>query len=75
MNRAAENPQRFNLTTEEIASRRKWIATTRRQVEAMSETLKTATAAPTANPVESKVAKANEAFLSGERQQQQLMAK
>jgi hypothetical protein len=30
--RAAEQPQRFGLTPEEIASRRKWISTTRRQV-------------------------------------------
>jgi anti-sigma factor RsiW len=32
VNRAAEQPQRFGLTAEEIASRRKWISATRRQV-------------------------------------------
>jgi len=112
VNRAAENPQRFNLTVEEIGSRRKWITGTQRQVgvgvgrapapppplasragllagtapttpprgalasqiEGMAETLKTATAAPV-NAVESKVVKANEAFLGGERSQQQLMVK
>jgi hypothetical protein len=29
---AAENPARFNLTADEVASRRKWIENTRRQV-------------------------------------------
>ena len=29
---AAENPARFNLTIEEIGSRRKWLDSTRRQV-------------------------------------------
>ena len=29
---ASENPARFNLTVEEIGSRRKWLETTRRQV-------------------------------------------
>lgn len=32
VNRAAEQPQRFGLTLEEISSRRKWITSTRRQV-------------------------------------------
>lgn len=32
VNRAAEQPQRFGLTPEEISSRRKWITSTRRQV-------------------------------------------
>jgi syntaxin 6 len=32
VNRAAEQPQRFGLTPEEIASRRKWIGNTRKQV-------------------------------------------
>jgi syntaxin 6 len=32
VNRAAEQPQRFGLTPEEISSRRKWISATRRQV-------------------------------------------
>lgn len=32
VNRAAEQPQRFNLTPEEITSRKKWVTTTRKQV-------------------------------------------
>ena len=36
VNRAAEQPQRFGLTPEEIASRRKWIGHTRKQVCSVS---------------------------------------
>lgn len=54
VDRAAEQPQRFNLTPDEIASRRKWIGTTKRQIDGMLETLKTATAAPI-NAIEAKV--------------------
>lgn len=35
VNRAAEQPQRFGLTPEEISSRRKWITATRRQVSSL----------------------------------------
>lgn len=72
VNRAAEQPQRFGLTPEEISSRRKWITSTRRQVEGMVDSIKSATAAP-ANPVESKVHKANEGFLQDEGGKQQLL--
>jgi hypothetical protein len=46
LDRAAEQPQRFNLSPDEIASRRKWIQSARRQLEGLLDTLKTATAAP-----------------------------
>ncbi|KAF6264347.1 Qc-SNARE, Tlg1/Syntaxin 6-family [Scenedesmus sp. NREL 46B-D3] len=74
VNRAAEQPQRFGLTPEEIASRRKWISATRRQIEGMMDTIKTATAARV-NPAEEKLHKANEGFLQGEGGKQQLMMK
>lgn len=35
--RAAENPARFNLTMEEVQSRRRWLDTTFRQVGAHSQ--------------------------------------
>lgn len=54
VDRAAEQPARFNLTPDEIASRRKWVASTRRQIDSMLETLKVATAAPV-NALEAKV--------------------
>lgn len=53
MERAAGQPARFNLTADELAARRKWAGATRRSIEGMLETLRTATAAP-ANPVEAK---------------------
>lgn len=73
VNRAAEQPQRFGLTPEEISSRRKWITSTRRQIEGMVDSIKTATAAAPANPVESKIHSANEGFLQGEGAKQQLL--
>lgn len=74
VNRAAEQPQRFGLTPEEIASRRKWISSTRRQIEGMTDTIKTATAARV-NPAEEKLHKANEGFLQDEGGKQQLLLK
>lgn len=74
LDRAAQQPQRFNLTVEEIASRRKWISSTRRQIEGMTDTLKTATAAPVSN-LEAKVHNANESFLGDEQSRQQLIMK
>jgi len=55
VDRAAEQPQRFNLSTEEVASRRKWVTGTRRAIDGMLETLKTATAAAPVNALEVKV--------------------
>lgn len=75
VDRASENPQRFNLTPEEISSRRRWVANTRRQVEGMKETLKTATAAPPPPPVESRAIAANQNFLNNQYQSQQTMIK
>ncbi|GBF87781.1 hypothetical protein Rsub_00492 [Raphidocelis subcapitata] len=72
LDRAAEQPARFNLSQDEIASRRKWIAATRRQAEGMTNTLKTATAPPV-NAAEAKAQKANEAFLGDEQAKQQLI--
>eukprot|EP00878_Enallax_costatus_P008417 GHUV01008798.1.p1 GENE.GHUV01008798.1~~GHUV01008798.1.p1 ORF type:complete len:226 (+),score=54.80 GHUV01008798.1:292-969(+) len=74
VNRAAEQAQRFGLTPEEIASRRKWISTTRRQITGMLDTIKTATAAPI-NAAENKVHKQNEGFLQDEGSKQQMMLK
>eukprot|EP00879_Flechtneria_rotunda_P014286 GHRR01014924.1.p2 GENE.GHRR01014924.1~~GHRR01014924.1.p2 ORF type:complete len:139 (+),score=37.62 GHRR01014924.1:1072-1488(+) len=74
VNRAAEQVQRFGLTPEEIASRRKWISSTRRQVEGMLDTIKTATAAKI-NQQESKLHKQNEGFLQDEGSKQQLVLK
>ncbi|GIL81703.1 hypothetical protein Vretimale_1343 [Volvox reticuliferus] len=76
VDRASENPQRFNLTPEELSSRRRWISNTRRQVEGMKETLRTATAPPpNVSAAESKAVAANDKFLSGQYETQQLMLK
>uniref|UniRef100_A0A7S0WJC1 t-SNARE coiled-coil homology domain-containing protein n=1 Tax=Chlamydomonas leiostraca TaxID=1034604 RepID=A0A7S0WJC1_9CHLO len=72
---AAENPARFNLTSEELNSRRKWIDNTRRQVNGIKETLKTATAAPQLPPQDNKFQQANDKFLGGEFDKQQLIIK
>lgn len=45
VDRAAANPQRFNVTSDEAAARRKWVAGSRRAVDAMLSTLDTAAAA------------------------------
>jgi syntaxin 6 len=76
VDRASENPTRFNLTPEELGSRRRWIGNTRRQVEGMKETLKTATAIKAAVfNAESKAVARNEKFLGDESQRQQLVMK
>lgn len=77
VDRASENPQRFNLTPEELASRRKWINNTRKQVEGMKETLRTANATRAAAVfnAESKAIAANDKFIQGQDQQQQLVMK
>jgi len=43
------------------------------QIEGMVDSIKTATAAAPANPVESKIHSANEGFLQGEGAKQQLL--
>ncbi|KAI8471517.1 MAG: Qc-snare protein, Tlg1/Syntaxin 6-family [Monoraphidium minutum] len=74
VDRAAEQPARFNLAPDEIAGRRKWVGSTRRVIEGMLETLATAAAAPV-NAVEAKVHKANESFIGDEGHKQQLIMK
>lgn len=71
---ASENPQRFNLTPEELSSRRKWLNNTRRQLEGMKETLRTATAPPPPLPENRAVAQ-NQNFIKSQYEQQQLMLK
>ncbi|KAG2497799.1 hypothetical protein HYH03_004070 [Edaphochlamys debaryana] len=74
--RASENLQRFNLTPEELNSRRKWISNTRRQLDGMKDTLRTATApAPAVSPAESKAVAQNDKFLGNHYEQQQVMLK
>mmetsp|Transcript_2681 Transcript_2681/g.4594 ORF Transcript_2681/g.4594 Transcript_2681/m.4594 type:complete len:225 (+) Transcript_2681:237-911(+) len=70
---AAENPARFNLTVEELSSRRRWIETTQRQVGGHKETLKTALATPAMPPQENRFAAANDKFLHGQQETQQLI--
>ncbi|KAG2443171.1 hypothetical protein HYH02_009580 [Chlamydomonas schloesseri] len=76
VDRASENPQRFNLTPEELSSRRRWITNTRRQLDGMKDTLRTATApAPAVSAAESKAIAQNDKFLSGQYETQQLVMK
>ncbi|KXZ49371.1 SYP6 protein [Gonium pectorale] len=76
VDRASENPQRFNLTPEELSSRRRWIGNTRRQLDGMRDTLRTATApAPTMSAAESKAVAANDTFVTSQYSQQQAMLK
>ncbi|KAG2422428.1 hypothetical protein HXX76_016043 [Chlamydomonas incerta] len=76
VDRASENPQRFNLTPEELSSRRRWITNTRRQLDGMKDTLRTATAPPPAvSAAESKAIAQNDKFLTGQYESQQLVMK
>ncbi|GFR49902.1 hypothetical protein Agub_g12008 [Astrephomene gubernaculifera] len=76
VDRASENPQRFNLTPEELSSRRRWISNTRRQLDGMKETLRTATAPPPPlSTAESKQVAQNDKFVSGQFESQQVMIK
>ncbi|PNW82698.1 hypothetical protein CHLRE_06g290100v5 [Chlamydomonas reinhardtii] len=76
VDRASENPQRFNLTPEELSSRRRWITNTRRQLDGMKDTLRTATApAPAVSAAESKAIAQNDKFLTGQYESQQLVMK
>lgn len=74
VNRAQENPQRFNLSVDELNGRRKWITNTRRQIDGMTETLKTATAAPV-NAAEARAIAGNDKFVGGEMERQQFMVR
>lgn len=69
---AAQNPAQFNLTMEEIGSRRKWLTTQRRQVHGIKDSLKTMTAAAVhaAPTVAEKVVAANDSYLSSAAQTQ-----
>ncbi|MEW5304978.1 MAG: hypothetical protein WDW36_007550 [Sanguina aurantia] len=71
--RASENPSRFNLTIEELGSRRRWTTATNKQVEGMRETLRTAMA-PAPTP-ESRAVASNEKFMGGQFQSQQQVMK
>lgn len=76
VDKASVDPAKFNLTTEELASRRKWINNTRRQVEGMKETLRTAISAISQTPAhlpDNKYQTANEGFVRGEVEKQQLV--
>lgn len=68
--RASGNPQRFNLTPEELSSRRRWLDDTRRQVEGVKAALRTATAPPLP---ESRAVAQNQSFIKDQYQQQELM--
>eukprot|EP00798_Chlamydomonas_sp_ICE-L_P003911 gene3911-13983_t len=46
VDKASENPERFNLTNEELAGRRRWIDNSKRQVESLQEGTKSAASAP-----------------------------
>jgi len=73
--RAAADPGRFNLTAQEIEGRRRWVTNTRRQVDGMSEALKTALAAPPPPSADAKFVAANDKFLSSQAGQQELVLK
>lgn len=70
--KAAENPGRFNITSEELNSRKKWLQAALRQIEGMTDTLKTATAAPILG-TGSKAVAANDNFLKAATDRQQLI--
>jgi hypothetical protein len=73
--RAAADPGRFNLTAQEIEGRRRWVTNTRRQVDGMSEALKTALAAPPPPSADAKFVAANDKFLSSQAGQQEMVLK
>eukprot|EP00201_Polytomella_parva_P006085 CAMPEP_0175077422 /NCGR_PEP_ID=MMETSP0052_2-20121109/23386_1 /TAXON_ID=51329 ORGANISM="Polytomella parva, Strain SAG 63-3" /NCGR_SAMPLE_ID=MMETSP0052_2 /ASSEMBLY_ACC=CAM_ASM_000194 /LENGTH=202 /DNA_ID=CAMNT_0016346895 /DNA_START=113 /DNA_END=721 /DNA_ORIENTATION=+ len=75
VDKASENPERFNLTPEELASRRVWISTTRRQVQDMTETLTTAKATPASFAMSGpkKPSQENSDFLANESEKQVLV--
>mmetsp|Transcript_5044 Transcript_5044/g.13694 ORF Transcript_5044/g.13694 Transcript_5044/m.13694 type:complete len:226 (+) Transcript_5044:233-910(+) len=70
---AAADPERFNLTTEELGSRRRWIESVRRQIDGIQERLKAALANPVPSPQQSQQAAANQHFLGSESENQELL--
>ena len=71
---ASENPARFNLTMEEIGSRRKWIQTQKQKVLGIKDSIKTITAGPRLPPAAEKTMAENQAFLGSAIQaQEQIM--
>ncbi|GAX83412.1 hypothetical protein CEUSTIGMA_g10837.t1 [Chlamydomonas eustigma] len=71
---ASQNPARFNLTMEEISSRRKWLDTTGRQIQGIKDNIKTITAAVPQVPSGSdRLAAANDSYLSSETQKQEML--
>eukprot|EP00195_Chlamydomonas_chlamydogama_P015617 CAMPEP_0202908252 /NCGR_PEP_ID=MMETSP1392-20130828/45419_1 /ASSEMBLY_ACC=CAM_ASM_000868 /TAXON_ID=225041 /ORGANISM="Chlamydomonas chlamydogama, Strain SAG 11-48b" /LENGTH=213 /DNA_ID=CAMNT_0049597501 /DNA_START=182 /DNA_END=820 /DNA_ORIENTATION=- len=73
---AAHDPVRFNLTVDEVASRRKWLDTTRRQVDGIKQSIRTMTAStPTLPTMADKIAKSNNEFVMSEQQKQEMIVK
>ena len=68
---SSENPARFNLTFEEIGSRRKWISTQKQKVIGIKDSIKTITAGPKLPPVSEKTVAENQAFLGNAVQRQE----
>jgi SYP6 family syntaxin len=82
--RASEEPARYNLTNEELSTRRRWIEMTRRQIEALQEGIKKASAAPPPprgagfyddSLSEERVREANNRFVGSELERQALITR
>eukprot|EP00195_Chlamydomonas_chlamydogama_P007372 CAMPEP_0202903680 /NCGR_PEP_ID=MMETSP1392-20130828/25747_1 /ASSEMBLY_ACC=CAM_ASM_000868 /TAXON_ID=225041 /ORGANISM="Chlamydomonas chlamydogama, Strain SAG 11-48b" /LENGTH=204 /DNA_ID=CAMNT_0049590977 /DNA_START=73 /DNA_END=687 /DNA_ORIENTATION=- len=77
--RAAENPAKFNLTNEELSGRRRWIDNTRRQVDGVLDALKSAAAAPPPpsrqDAQKDRVAAANAKFVESEAMKQAMIVR
>lgn len=72
---SSENPARFNLTMDEIGSRRKWISTQKQKVVGIKDSIKTITAGPKLPPVSEKALAENQAFLGSAIQRQEQIIK
>lgn len=84
VDRASEDPSRYNLTNEELGTRRKWIEMTRRQIESLQEAIKGAAAAPPPprgagfydeSLSEERVREANNRFVGSELERQALITR
>lgn len=83
VDRAAENPANFNLTNEELSTRRRWIDSSRKQVDILEEALQGALAAPPPpskqrkqtghDPADDRVREANDRFVGSEAEKQALV--
>jgi SYP6 family syntaxin len=76
--KASESPERFNLTSEELGGRRRWIEKGRREVETVREATKSAASAPPPPlPVSTsaQMVDANNDFIGGEKFQQMLITR